>query len=157
MTPKEIAQKESLSIVGTTDGEALIGLRDYAQAEMISEKYGLRIEIITRRNGERFWECTGDEAFGPLTINENDYASVYSRKMLPELEDIQDIQNSLKYADETEKEEILRDFNSLKEKIEGLEDGELLCVDYDGDYEVKQAESMEYYRDGKCFCIGLLF
>lgn len=163
-----IAYDEGLDVVETTTArngypqelkKALVGFETYEEAERVAKKYGMSIEYFEKREGWNLYYRTGSKAYSAIEITAEDYGEDYQSFMPEDLEDYYENQvkgvigefNSFEEADA-----YLKDQKEIYEKIEDLEDDEMVLTCQGRYYETVKRCTMRCRIDTKITIIGLI-
>lgn len=165
---EDIAYYENLEIIETTSErngypcnirKALIGFENFDEAESLSKKYGLNIELFTKRDGWQLWYRTNNKAYSPIEISAEDYGDNYHqyssndintfyrdvvKDRLDEFDNFEDLQS------------FIDDNRRIYEEIGSIDDNELVITCCGKYYETVNQYSMYHSFDSKKIAIGLI-
>ena len=163
-----IAEIENLQVIETTSAingypqdlkNALIGFDTFEDAERLANRYGLSVEIFTKRDGWQLYYRTGNRAYAPIEVSAEDYGDDYRSFESSDYEDfyineVQERVSEFKSFDEVE--QYLEAKKKIYEAIEDLEDDEMV-ITCRGEYcETVKRFVMSRYYDTKTTVIGVI-
>lgn len=168
-TIDEIASIENLEVIETTSAyygypenikKAVIGLDNFEQAEELAKKYGLSIEMFTKKDGWQLYYRTGNRAFSPIEISEDNYGDNYRSYTLADLksfyeDEVQERINEFNNFEDVE--EFLANKKKIYEAIEDADDDEMVLTCDGYYYDTVKKYTMWHYHDTKTTVIGLIF
>lgn len=153
------AESLDLSVVETVIGHAVIGFRDFAQADDFAKKTCREVVYLTRKPGARLWR-TGAHAYEPLVITEDDCTEGYMLcsdmytwwvRVMAWLEIL---------MDENCTHDSIREYLASADKIFSellkLPENSQVLVSPEGTYELLPIEVMRLQRDNCIIEIGVL-
>lgn len=163
-----IAEIENLQVIETTSAmngypqfikKALIGFETFEQAERISNKYGLSIELFTRHDGWKFYYRTNNRAYSAINVSAEEYGDDYMSFTKSDYDDFYD--NEVKdmiceFDSFDEVESFLNMKKKVYEAIEKLEDDEMVLTCQGEYYDTVKKSAMCHYYDTKTTVIGLI-
>lgn len=168
-TLQEIAASNNLEIVETTSQangypsnlqNAIIGLEDFAQAEELSQKYGLKITSLKKKDGWNLWARRGGISYEPFKNSADDFGDNYAE--FPKMDEDEFLESEVKFLFEDDLESfdkieaILKCKKEIWEEIEKMEDDELV-ITFEGYYsETIKKESMYFYHNTNHYAIALM-
>lgn len=157
---------------------AIIGFENWEQIQAFCEEEQFRDSlfgssivtpvVLHRRDGQQFWNRTGNTAYKPFDCDTEDIIgdgsrySVYYRKDFKDYEDFraQEILPFINSEDEDEWDEceqrIVRNANALWKDLESCDDNHAIRYDCVNGYsEEIELHCIEYYRDTHRYLIGV--
>jgi len=166
----EIIQMDyDLEMIETTTGtngyprclkKALIGLKNFEQVEEIANKYPeVRITTFHKRDGWQLWERDNNTTYEALQNSASDFGDDYTQftsedaedyfenEVKPFLEDFENFEDLNKFL--KEREEVL-------DKIQLLDDNELVITYQGRYYDTIEKKSMSFYHDTHHYAIGVI-
>lgn len=162
----EIASENGLQFVETTvclNGYpqnvkgAIIGFEDFAEAEALSKETGLRLEVISKKDGWQLWYRNGNTANGPLEITEEDFGddfrfikneeNFYENEIKPFLDDFDNIDDLMGF---------LEDKKSVEDELCTLDDDDVVVTCNGKYYDTISTRPMRFDYDGKSWTIALM-
>lgn len=165
---KDLASENGLQFVETTVGFngypqnvkcALIGFKDFEQAETLSKETGLQLEVITRRAGWQLWHRSGNWVNGPLKITEDDFGdnfsfitdddekAFYENEVRPFLDDFDNLEDLMKFLEEKQK---------IAEELGSVGGDMVVVTEYGKYYDTIDTRPMDFEYDGKYWAIALM-
>ena len=166
---EQIQMDYSLEMIETTTGrngypqclkKALIGLKNIEQAKEIEDKYPeIRITTFHKRDGWQLWERNNNTTYEALQNSASDFGDDYNQfasedavdyfenEVKPFLEDFEDFETLNEFL--KEREEVL-------DKIQLLDDNELVITYQGRYYDTIEKESMSFYHDTHHYAIGII-
>ena len=168
-----IAEDNGLTYIETTSGNngypqaiksAIIGFDTFEEAEKLAEDHNLSIELFTKKDGWQLWYRTSNNAHEPIKNSSDDYGDNYSQfdkmteeefltnEVLPVIKDIEMTDNNNFDFLESFIEQQRKLFN----KIDELEENEIVITCQGQYYDTINVYSMESYHDTKYIAIGLI-
>lgn len=165
---QDIAEAEGLQLIETTCERngypralryAVIGFDDFAHAERVAEKYGCRIEEFKRETGWQLWYRTGDRAFEAIKTDPEDFGPDTRAYFAQSSEDIfkEEVKPLLEEAETLEEASaIIQEYTKLCEKMQMLEEDEIILYFGHGNMEVHPLSTMDYHYDNKQIAIGCI-
>ena len=137
---------------------AIVGFNSWEQAEELSKKTNLPLEIISKRDGWGYWRRNGKTANGPLQIYESDYGenteffdsrhkeNFYQNEVEPFLDGIE----------EEDRQEFIDNMRVIEEKLSTCE-GDDAVVAMNGKYVFTiNTRPMYFQIDSKTYAIALI-
>lgn len=164
----EIASENGLQFVETTVGfngypqnvkGAIIGFDDFAEAEALSKETGLRLEVISKKDGWQLWYRNGNTANGPLEITEEDFGdnykfftnsdkkAYYEEDVKPFLEDYEDLEELMSWLESKE---------TIESELDSIGDGIVVVTHLGEYYDTINTRPMRFDHDGKSWAIALM-
>lgn len=139
----------------------------FQEMEEFADKYGLRLRILQRQDGQDLWYRSGSPAIEPIKLSAEDFGDNYN-----EIEDESSLIEELNarfFYEETpitsieELENISNAARELKEELETLGEDESLAVQFhyvdgkfiDVDWETFKPETLSHYHDTRHFTIAI--
>jgi hypothetical protein len=159
----------NLEMIETTTGrngypqslkKALIGFQTFEQAQEIANKYPeVRITTFHKRDGWQLWERNNDTAYEPLQNSASDFGDDYNQFTSEDVEDY--FENEVKpFLEDFENFETLNEFLKEREevlnKIQLLDDNELVITYQGRYYDTIEKKSMSFYHDTHHYAIGII-
>ena len=169
----EIAELNSLEYIETTSGRngypqaiksAIIGFDTFEDAEKLAEEHNLSIEFFTKKDGWPLWCRTGNNAHEAMKNSSDDYGDNYSQfdKMTEEEFLINEVLPVIKAIEMTDNnnfdflETFIKQQKELFNKIDELEENEIVITCQCDYYDTIKENSMYFYHDTKHTTIGLI-
>jgi len=164
LSNKEIAEHKGLEVIETTTGRngypenlefAIVGFDNFEDAQNLADKYNLKVESFTKKDGWDLWQRSNNWMYEPYKLNvDQDFGDNYNEVDADVIIDaIKDNIDNLEYKDVPD---FLREQASILEEIENAEDDEVV-VTYMGEYyNTLPRESMSFYHDTRHYVIGLI-
>ena len=168
-----IAEDNGLTYIETTSGNngypqaiksAIIGFDTFEEAEKLAEEHNLSIEFFTKKDGWPLWCRTGNNAHEAMKNSSDDYGDNYSQfdkmteeeflinEVLPVIKDIEMTDNNNFDFLET----FIKQQKELFNKIDELEENEIVITCQCDYYDTIKENSMYFYHDTKHTTIGLI-
>lgn len=165
---EQIAYQNGLELIETTSERtgypanlrhAIIGFETFEEAEKIAGENNLSIGIFTKRDGWQLYYRTGNSAHEPFKNSADNYGddyhgfttedidTFYEEEVKPRVEEFDDF-DSLSSFIEKKKE--------IFEKLELLDEDEMIITCEGRYYETIPKASMSFYFDTKTTVIGLI-
>ena len=169
----EIAELNSLQYIETTSGSngypqaiksAIIGFDTFEEAQKLADEHNLNIEFFTKKDGWQLWCRTGNNAHEEMKNSSDDYGDNYSQfdkmteeeflinEVLPVIKDIEMTDNNNFDFLET----FIKQQKELFNKIDELEENEIVITCQCDYYDTIKENSMYFYHDTKHTTIGLI-
>lgn len=164
----DIANIEKLQVIETTSAingypqdlkNALIGFDSFEDAERVANRYGLSIEIFTKRDGWELYYRTGNSAYSEIEVSAEDYGDDYRSFTLSDYEDfyLNEVQERIsEFNNFDDVSKFLEAKKKIYEAIEDLEADEMVltrCGEY---YDTVKIITMSHYYDTKTTVIGII-
>lgn len=165
---KDIASDNDLRFVETTTAMngypqnvkgAIIGFKDFEQAEALSKETGLRLEIITKHAGWQLWYRNGNWVSGPLEITEDDFGDnfrfitsddekeFYANEVKPFLNDFDNLEDLMKFLEDKQK---------IAEELGSIGDDYVVVTECGMYYDTINTRPMDFEYDSKYWVIALV-
>ena len=159
----------SLELIETTTGingypkalkHALIGFENFEQAKEIANKYHeFRITTFHKRDGWQLWERNNNTTYEAFQSSASDCGDDYNQFTSENAVDY--FENEVKpFLEDFENFETLNDFLKEREevldKIQILDDNELVITYQGRYYDTIKQESMSFYHDTHSYQIGII-
>lgn len=163
-----VAYENGLDVIETTtDGtgypknlkQALIGFSTFNEAELLAEKYGLRITTFHKKDGWMLWVRTGNSTYEPFQIDSSYYGDNYNVFYASSVEDFYDnevkpLLDSFETFDELEA--FIQQKRELFGEIQDMYEDQVVVAHEGQYYETINRVSMGWYHDTNRFEIGLI-
>ena len=145
---EQIAYQNGLELIETTSERtgypanlrhAIIGFETFEEAEKIADENNLSIEIFTKRDGWQLYYRTGNSAHEPFKNSADNYGDDYHGFTTEDIDTF--------YEEEVK---------PIFEKLELLDEDEMIITCEGRYYETIPKASMSFYFDTKTTVIGLI-
>ena len=162
-----IAGSENLKVVGTQDKDAIIGFGNWEQATRMAEQYGLKLDVLERRDGEPWrrtdsyvgapldpMDCYNDDYLCYRAGDANEFFESEVRDHLTEM-----LENHTIHGFDDFKK-VVDNLKDIYDRITSLDDNEMVVVENDR-YgvvyrETERIEAMECHVFSTYYAIGLV-
>lgn len=168
-TIDEIANLETLEVIETTSArngypenikKALIGLDNFEQAEELAKKYGLSIEMFTKKDGWQLYYRAGDRVFSAIEVTEDNYGDNYRAYTSSDLKTFyeDEVQSRIgEFNNFEDVEEFLAGKKKIYEAIEDADSDDMVLTCNGEYYDTVKKYTMCHSHDTKTTVIGLIF
>lgn len=165
----EIANEYNISVVETTTGtngypqclkKALIGFENFEQAKEIANQYPeVRITTFHKRDGWQLWERDNNTTYEAFQKSASDFGDDYNQFTSEDVEDF--FENEVKpflesFEDFESLNKFLKEREEVLDKIQLLDDNEIVITYQGRYYDTIEKESMSFYHDTHSYCIGII-
>ena len=164
----DVALEYGLDVIETTTNgtgypedlkKAMIGFEEFEEAEKLANKHGLRITTFFKKDGWHLWVRTGNTTYRALHITSADYGDDYNHHYCSDRvrfyeEEVKPCLENFDSLDELEA--FIRDKRKLFDKLDDIDDSQLV-ISYQGNYyETIDINSMAWAFDTKNYVIGVI-
>ena len=164
----DVALEYGLEVIETTANNtgypervrnAIIGFRNFKEAESLANKYGLRITTFFKKDGWNLWVRNSNMTYNALHITSADYGDDYSHHYCGDRrrfydEEVKPCLDNFESLDELES--FIRNKRKLYDKLDDIDDFQIV-ISYQGQYyETIDINSMEWSFDTKNWIIGVI-
>ncbi len=166
-----IAEENDLEYIETTSARngypqsikgAVIGFETYEEAKNFASENDLEIQFFKKKDGWDLWYRNGNTAYEGLTIYSSDYGDDYDDICSDDHENEQEfIQSEIseriaQLSSFEEIERFLSDKKDLWEKVEIIEEDEIIITCCGMYYETLKKETMRFSHDTRTTVIGCI-
>ena len=164
----EIASEYGLQVIETTtEGtgypknlrKALIGFDCYEDAKQLADEYDLRITTFVTHTGWQLWVREKGTTFSALRISADDYGDDYRAYSCSDAADYfeDEVKPRLSdWANFNDLENFIIEQRQILEKIEDVDDEELVIVNGWRYYDTVKRNAMDWSHDSKHYAVGVI-
>ena len=144
------------SVDTKSGGAAVVGFDTWEEAEKFADMQGLRLALLSRRDGARLFEGDNDYLLYAPKVDYEDFGGEWQYDGSTEEEAVADgMKGFIEGMDDVcAIEEAAIRFAEIWEAVQGLGDDEILVVFDNLKFEAHQEHTMDWWRDGSRYVVG---